>query len=42
MNIAFSSTSDGYNPSDMITGQYYNSEVGNFPAYNQPNLDVTS
>ena len=40
MNIAFSSTSDGYNPSDMITGSYYNSEVMNYPGYGNPNLDV--
>ena len=30
MNVAFSSSTDNYNPSDWITGSWYNSESGNF------------
>jgi hypothetical protein len=40
MNVAFSSSTD-FNPSDWISGLWYNSEIGNFPGYDQPNLDTS-
>ena len=40
MNVAFSSTPDGYNPSQFISGGWYNSELGNFPGYGNANLPV--
>ena len=41
MSIAFSSTADGYNPSQFISGGWYNSELMNFPQYGVGGLDVT-
>ena len=41
MNVAFSSTADGYNPSHFISGDWYNSEIGNFPAYGQADLPTS-
>ena len=40
MNVAFSSDDDKYNPSYFISGGWYNSEIGNYPAYGQDNLNT--
>ena len=40
MNVAWSSSTEGYNPSSFISGGWYNSELMNFPAYGQGNLNV--
>lgn len=39
MNIGFSS-SDDFNPSDVASGEWYDSELMNFPAYGNANLPV--
>ena len=40
MNVAFSSSTDNYNPSDWITGSWYNSEIGEYPGYGIADLPV--
>lgn len=40
MNVAFSSSTDNYNPSSFISGGWYNDELDDFPSYGNPNLPV--
>ena len=40
MNVAFSSADENYNPSQFVSGGWYNSELMNYPGYGQSNLNT--